>query len=259
MKEYTLITGASSGIGLELAHIALREKRNVILVARDERRLKDVQVALREQYPKNKSLIEILALDLAKSTAAQKVFAFCEENQFFVSELVNNAGFGDYGNFAGSDVKRQLSMIDLNVKTLTELTHFFLPAMLKNKRGRILNLGSIASFLPGPLMSVYFATKNYVLSFSRALSEELRGTGVTVTCLCPGATSTGFGKNAHVSATHATAHPKTTAREVAEFGWYQMQQGKSVAIYSLGNRLAVQTIKFVPRNLLTKLVKKLQK
>ena len=255
MKKYTLITGASSGIGLVLAKIAIREKQNLVLVARDESRLKEVA----KELSNAKLTVEYLALDLSKPGAAKKVFEFCEKKKLFIDTLINNAGFGDYGNFASADLQRQLSMIDLNVKTLTELTHLFLPAMLKNNSGKIMNLGSVASFLPGPLMSVYFATKNYVLSFSRALSEELRGSGVTVTCLCPGSTNTGFGKAAHVSDTHSTAHPKTTAREVAEFGWYQMQNGTLVAIYGFENKFTVQLSKFIPRNLLTRIVKRVQR
>lgn len=154
--------------------------------------------------------------------------------------------------------KRQLQMIAVNIRTLTELSHLFLPAMVTQKRGKIMNLGSVASFLPGPGMSVYFASKNYVLRFSEALAEELRGSGVTVTCLCPGPTKTNFGDNAQVSETHSTANPKTTAREVAEFGWYHMQAGTRVAVYGRGNRVMLHIARFVPRTLLTKLARKIQ-
>lgn len=257
--NYTLITGASSGIGLELTHIAARDKNNLILVARDGKKLTELQKQLLSARENKDLNIEVLETDLSKPDAAKKVFEFCKKKKLDVSTLINNAGFGDYGMFAESDLATQVSMIDLNIKTVTELTHLFLPNMLAQKNGKILNLGSVASFLPGPLMSVYFATKNYVLSFSRALSEELRGTGVTVTCLCPGATNTGFGKAAHVSDTHSTAHPKTTAKEVAEFGWYNLQAGETVAIYGRSNRFAILMTKFVPRNLLTRLVKRIQK
>jgi len=255
MKSFTLITGATSGIGLELARIAAREKRNLVLVARSEKDLKTVAKEL--GAPGN--VVEVFAIDLSKAGAAQKVCNFCTKKKLVVAELVNNAGFGDYGGFADSDLNRQVAMINLNVSAITELTRLFLPAMRTLKAGKILNLGSVASFFPGPSMSVYFATKNYVLSFSRALSEELRGSSVTVTCLCPGATKTGFGKSAHVSATHSTANPKTTAREVAEFGWYQMQSGEPVAIYGASNRVMLQLAKLVPRNLLPRFVKVFQK
>lgn len=259
MRKFTLITGATSGIGLELAKIAAREKRNLLLVARSKSKLKELQGQILRQAQNDKQAVEIIAVDLSKSTSAQKVLAFCEKNKIFIDELINNAGFGDYGTFAQSDVKRQLTMIDLNIRSLTELTHLLLPAMMEQKTGRIMNLGSVASFLPGPLMSVYFASKNYVLSFSRALHEELRGSGVSVTCLCPGATKTDFGKNAQVSDSHSTANPKVTAREVAEFGWYYMQAGDPIAIYGRGNRTLLQIVKFIPRNLLTRLIKHIQK
>jgi hypothetical protein len=258
MKKYTLITGASSGIGRELALIAAREKRNLLLVARSKAALESVQTKILKQFGK-KLDVKILATDLSKPSAAEKITAFCKEQNILVDELINNAGFGDYGNFANSDLPRQLNMVDLNIRSLTELTHRLLPDMIKKNSGKIMNIGSVASFLPGPLMSTYFASKAYVLSFSEALAEELSGTGVTVTCLCPGSTKTNFGKSAHVSATHSTANPKTTAREVAEFGWHHMQQGTRVAIHGRTNRITIQLTKFIPRTLLAKLVKKVQK
>lgn len=256
--NYTLITGASSGIGKELTLIAGVQRRNLVLVARNKTELESVKDQVLRQAQDDKPCVELLAIDLSKADSAQKVYDFCKEKDIFVNELINNAGFGDYGTFAQSDLSRQLSMIDLNVRSLTELTHLFLPAMLKHKSGKIMNLGSVASFLPGPLMSVYFASKNYVLRFSEALSEELRDTGVSVTCLCPGSTKTGFGKNAHVSKTHSTANPKTTAKDVAEFGWKHMQKGTRIAIHGTTNRATILLSKFVPSTLLTKLVKKLQ-
>ena len=259
MNKFTLITGASGGIGKELAKIAAREKQNLLLVARSEKRLKEVGKEIRQQTQDESLQIELLALDLSKPTAPKQVFEFCRKNQLFIDTLVNNAGFGDYGVFSASTLGRQLEMIDLNISTLTALTHLFLPEMIKQSSGKIMNLGSVASFLPGPLMSTYFATKNYVLSFSRALSEELRDTGVSVTCLCPGPTKSGFGSTARVSKTHSTSNPKTTAREVAEYGWYQMQNGTPVAIYGFSNRMMIQLVKFVPRDLVARLVKKVQR
>lgn len=259
MRKFTLITGATSGIGLELTKIAAREKRNLLLVARSGLKLKELRDQILRQGQNDKQAVEVIAVDLSKPTSAQKVFDFCEKKSLFVDELINNSGFGDYGEFAKSDRARQLAMIDLNIRSLTELTHLYLPAMIKHRSGKVMNLGSVASFLPGPLMSVYFASKNYVLSFSRALSEELRGSGVSITCLCPGATNTGFGKSAQVSDSHATANPKTTAQEVAQYGWYAMQQDETVAIYGRANRLMLQLTKLVPRDLVTKLVHRIQK
>lgn len=255
MKECTLITGASRGIGLELTRIAAREKNNLVLVARDEKELLKVSDELKQSGVS----AEYIAIDLAKRDSALKIYGFCEQKKLTISTLINNAGFGDYGPFAQSDIKKQLAMIDVNIRSLTEMTHLFLPSMLKNKSGMIMNVGSVAGFLPGPNMSVYYATKNYVISFSRALSEELKGTGVSATCLCPGPTKTNFSSSAQVSRQHATATTKVTAREVAEFGWYAMNQGDVVAIHGSSNKIAVQLTKFVPRNLLVRLIKKLQK
>ena len=256
--DYTLITGASSGIGKELALIAGRENHNLVLVARNQTALKAVRSQILKEA--NKSLkIEVLAVDLSGPKAAHEIFEFCKKKKIFVRQLINNAGFGDYGNFSESNRERQLQMIAVNIRVLTELTHLFLPAMIKRESGKIMNLGSVASFLPGPLMSVYFATKNYVLSFSEALAEELSGSGVTVTCLCPGSTKTDFGSNAKVSETHSTANPKTTALEVAQFGWYHLQAGTRVAVYGRTNRFMIQLTKLIPRTLLTKLVMKIQK
>lgn len=257
MKSYTLITGASSGIGFELAQIAARNSRNLVLVSRDKAKLTAVAGKLKEQAAPATD-IRIFSSDLSKPSSPSEIFQYCQQNNLVVNELINNAGFGDYSYFSESNLNRQLAMIDLNVRSLTELTHLFLPAMLKRKSGRIMNLGSVASFLPGPKMSVYFASKSYVLSFSRALGEELKTTGVSVTCLCPGSTKTNFGNSAHVSKTHSTANPKTTAHEVAEYGWRQMQSGKSVAIYGFGNRLGIQLSKFIPRSLVPALVKRIQ-
>ena len=257
MNQYTLITGASSGIGRELAKLAAKDGRNLLLVARDPEGLKNVK----KELVAIDSTIEVdtIALDLSKPESAQKLFQHCQRHSLSISELINNAGFGDYGVFADSDLQRQLTMIDLNIRTLTELTHLFLPGMLEQRSGRIMNAGSIASFFPGPLMSVYFATKNYVLAFSEAIAEELHGSGVTVTCLCPGSTKTNFGKSAHVSDTHSTANPKTTAEDVAQFGWYHMKQGTAVAVYGFGNRLTIKLASLLPRSIRVKLIKRVQK
>lgn len=254
--NYTLITGASSGIGRELALIAAREHRNLLLVARDQKNLESLQNEIQQQDTKLK--VALFAVDLSKANSAQEVFNFCKKKKININELINNAGFGDYGNFAESDLRRQLSMIDLNIRSLTELTHLFLQPMLKNGEGKIMNLASVAGFLPGPLMSVYFASKNYVLRFSEAIAEELNDTGVSITCLCPGSTKTNFGNNAKVSDTHSTANPKTTAREVAEFGWYHMQSGTRVIVHGRVNRIMLLVAKLIPRSLLAKLVMKIQ-
>lgn len=251
-QTYTLITGASGGIGLELAKIAAAEGRSLILVARTEATLFEIAGDLGNTH-------EVIACDLSQSGSATKLAHEIKSRGLVVSELINNAGFGDYGEFADSNLEKQLNMVQLNISSLIELTHILLPGII-DTQGKIMNIGSVGSFLPGPLMSVYFATKHFVLAFSEALSEELRGTGVTVTCLCPGPTNTSFGKNAAVSATHSTNNTKTTAESVARVGWRAMQTGKPVAINSFGLKVAVFVLtRLLPRSLVRRIVMQLQK
>lgn len=256
--SYLLVTGASSGIGLELALIAARENYNLVLVARNKTNLVKAKQKILTLLGAESVDIQLLAVNLSDPTGPKKVYAFCKKNSIQVTCLINNAGFGDYGDFTRSNLAKQLSMIDLNIRALTELTHLFLPAMIDRREGKIMNLGSVASFLPGPLMSVYFASKNYVLRFSEALSEELRGTGVTVTCLCPGSTKTNFANSAEVTKTHSTATTKVSAKNVAEFGWKHLHEGTLVAIYGFGNKSLLLLAKLLPRRYLLKLVKKIQ-
>jgi short-subunit dehydrogenase len=254
-QTYTLITGASSGIGLELAHIAATHGRNLVLVARSEDRLTILANTLRKH---NDIAVEVIALDLSQSNAPHQVFNELQKKHIIVTELINNAGFGDYGAFAETERQTQLSMIDLNIRTLTELTHLFLPDIIVSK-GRIMNVSSVAGFVPGPMMSVYFATKAYVLSFSEALSEELRASGVTITCLAPGSTKTSFGETAQAKATHSTRTSRVTARQVAEFGWKAMQNGKSLAIHGPLNRVVLFLQRLLPRHTVAKFVHYMQR
>ena len=255
-STYTLITGASGGIGRELAVIAAHEGHNLVLVARNQEKL----VGLADELEKLSGIkTHVIAADLGQAGAIKTVHNELEAKNIQIDTLINNAGFGDFGDFASTELSTQLGMIDLNVRSLTELTHLLLPDMIKHGTGRVMNLGSVASFVPGPMMSVYFASKAYVLSFSEALSEELRGSGVTVTCLCPGSTSTGFGESAHVSETHSTRTSKVTARDVAEYGWRAMVNGKPVAVHRVSNRFAVWATRFLPRKLVPRLVHHIQR
>lgn len=253
---YTLITGASGGIGKELALIAAREGRNVVLVARRRGALTKLARELTKRYD---IYSEVIAADLTSADAVETIQIALRRKKITVGILINNAGFGSYGNFAMSDKASQLAMIDLNIRALTELTHALLPTLLAQKQAYIMNLGSVAGFLPGPLMSVYFASKAYVLHFSEALAEELRGSGVSVTCLCPGSTKTGFGEVARVSATHSTRTSRVTAREVAEYGWRAMKRKKRVAVYGFSNRLSLVLIRFLPKAAVTRIVHRIQR
>lgn len=251
-----LITGASSGIGLELAKIHASKKDNLVLVARTIVRLNDLKSALEKQYGIHVHCIE---KDLSRSTAAQEVYDETVDAGLRIDYLINNAGFGDYGWFHQSNLNRQQEMIDVNISSLTQLTHLFLQDMVSRKSGRIMNVASTAAFQPGPTMSVYFATKAYVLHFSEAINEELKGTGVTVTALCPGATISGFEQQSNMNGKgffHRKGHP--TSAVVATYGHRAMLQGKSVAIHGFMNRLLTFTVRFSPRQLVVKITRKIQ-
>ena len=225
---FTLITGGNSGIGLELARQAAADGRNLILVAHNAATLEAAEAEL-----KQKVKVHTISQDLSQPGAAEIVCDRVRALGVEVDCLINNAGFGDHGPFATSDLAKQRSMIAVNVTALTDLTRLFLPAMLERGHGQILNTASITAFVPGPRMSVYFATKHYVLAFSEALIEELRGSGVTVTALCPPPVQTPFVAGAQIASTNYMATTKTTPAEVARYGYRMMKRGKPVAIYSL--------------------------
>jgi short-subunit dehydrogenase len=226
-KLFTLVTGASSGIGLELARRSAADGRNLILVARNAAALEAVADELRRTVT-----VHTVSEDLSQPGAAQRVFDRVHSLGVEVDCLINDAGFGDYGAFAESDLARQERMIGVNATALTALTRLFLPPMLKRGRGQVLNLASVTGFLPGPLMSVYFATKHYVLAFSEALVEELRGTGVTVTALCPPPVKTSFSEAARAAPTSIMSKSTASPADVARFGYGAMKRGQSIAVYS---------------------------
>src|SRR5271163_4059267 len=212
-RKTALITGASFGIGLELARIFAREGYNLILVARSADKLRQLASELEKAHG-TRSLI--LATDLTEPGAPAYVLDQTTRAGIHVDALVNNAGFGQYGFFVENDLEECLRQIQLNVTALTHLTHLYLPAMVGRQSGRILNVASTAAFQPGPLMAVYFATKAYVLHLSEALANELQETGVTVTCLCPGATVTEFHKRAKATGMRMLKVGAMDAHTVAE-------------------------------------------
>lgn len=254
--KYTLITGVTSGIGYYLAHECARVNMPLILVSRDVHQLNSVADELRGTYNID---VHTITVDLSEQNAAEYVFKKVQESGYEVSYLINNAGIGDFAYFADSDARKIEQMITLNVNTLTMLTRYFLPSIVAQK-GKIMNLASTAAFQPGPTMAVYYATKAYVLSFSEALQEELRGTGVTVTALCPGPTQSSFQKTAHLEESKLVKNRKLpTAEEVAQYGFKKMIEGKSVAIHGWMNFLVAQSVRFSPRALVVRLVHFLQK
>jgi len=254
-RKTALITGASFGIGLEFAHIFAREGYNLVLVARTADKLRQLASELEKSHG-TRSLI--LAVDLTDPGASAYVLDQTTRADLQVDVLVNNAGFGQYGLFAENDLEECLRQIQLNITTLTHLTRLYLPAMLERKSGGILNVASTAAFQPGPLMAVYFASKAYVLHFSEALANELNGTGVTVTCLCPGATVTEFHKRAKATGMRLLALGSMDARTVAEDGYRGLVAGKPVVISGFKNWLVTQSLRFSPRQVVTAIARKIQ-
>jgi len=256
MLNTTLITGASSGIGLELAKVFASNQHNLLLTARREGRLLKLKKELENE---NDIQIFILPLDLSDNDSPNKLRHFAGKNSLHINILVNNAGIGDYGLFHESDWDKQKTMIDLNIKSLTHLTHLFLPDMIKKKRGYILNVASTAAFQPGPLMSVYYATKHYVLAFSEAISNEVKGTGVSVTALCPGPTKSEFQETADMEKSRlVNTFPLPSAKQVAEYGYKSMKKGKRVAVHGYMNKIFSVAVRLFPKKLVTTTVRWLQ-
>lgn len=224
--NYTLITGASGGIGLALAKEFASHGHHLILVARNHEKLEQIAKELSDTY---KVKTELVSCDLSVEEARLALFETTQSNGWNVEILVNNAGFGDANAFLDGDWKRHQNMIDLNVVALLQLSYLYGNEMRKNGNGRILNLSSVAAFSAGPYMPLYYATKGFVLSVSEAMAEELRGTGVTVSALCPGPTATGFEKNANMNSSKMfTAFGAEKAEDVARKGYRGLMKGEEV-------------------------------
>ena len=255
-RQTALVTGGSGGIGLEIAKVLARNGFDLVLVARKRDTLEAAASQIEGKFDVR---VQVFAADLRRPDAPQEIFEFLHNENIPVEVLVNNAGFGASGEFAEIKVQRELEMIQVNIAALTHLTKLFLPAMIKRKSGRVLNLASTAAFQPGPGMAVYYATKAYVLSFSEALAEELRHSGVTVTALCPGPTRTEFAATADVGSSRLfTAFGIADAADVAEFGVAAMMDGRRVAIPGIKNKIVVQANRFAPRAVTTKVSRLLQ-
>jgi short-subunit dehydrogenase len=249
-NAFTLVTGASAGIGLELARQAAADGRDLILVARNAGGLQTLADELRR-----KVTVHVMPADLSQPGAAQRVYDKVVSLGAAVDCLINDAGFGDHGPFVDSDLGTQERMIAVNIGALTALTRLFLPPMVARQRGQILNVASVTGFLPGPLMSVYFATKHYVLAFSEGLAEELRGGGVSVTALCPPPVRTSFSGSAQISSRSYMATTKTTPAEVARYGYAAMKRGIAVSVYSPAYKFLTSfLIRMTPRFALRRLM-----
>lgn len=249
-NETVLVTGASSGIGLELAKCFAADGCRLVLLARNTDALEALAEELRRVH---KIEVLVVTADLSLPETPARVFQELQGRGVVVDVLVNNAGFGACGTFAGLPLQRQLDMIQVNITALTALTGLFLPGMIERRRGGVLNVGSVAGYLPGPGMAIYFATKAFVLSCTEALAEELAGTGVTAMVLCPGPTESNFGNVARGQKVRWTKTGKMTAKTVANHGHGAFRQGKLVAISGWQNRFLVFLIWIIPRGMVRKM------
>ena len=256
-RQTALVTGASSGIGLELARELAAGGYDLVLVARGEKKLEELAAEVRDRHG---ITARVIPKDLSDPKSPDELFQEIEAAGVAVDVLVNNAGFATFGPFAETDLARELEELQVNVVALTHLTKKLLPGMLSRRRGGVLNVASTAAFQPGPLMAVYYATKAYVLSFSEALAEELRGTGVTVSVLCPGPTATGFAARADMqdSGLFKGMLAVSDARSVARAGYEGFRAGKRIVIPGLLNKVGAQSIRLTPRGLATRIIKGMQ-
>ncbi|MCA9386743.1 SDR family oxidoreductase [Candidatus Dojkabacteria bacterium] len=245
-----LITGASSGIGKEFAEIYAKNKANLLLVARSGDKLKQIAANLSSAYAIQ---ADVFVKDLAEENAVEKLMSYINEKGYEVTDLINNAGFGDYGSIIETDWAKENSMIHVNVVTVVYLAKGIAKHMIdKNIKGKILNVGSIASFMPNAHMSIYHATKAFVLSFSLGIREDLKRKGITVTTLCPGVTASGFQERANITkASFIKGGSMPTSKEVAEFGYKHLQRGSAVAIHGFKNRFLVFIMRFLSKTFVT--------
>ena len=246
--KITLITGATSGLGLELAKIYAKDNNNLLLVARNKTKLIEIQKNLQETY--SNIVVDYFVADLEQKEHLKYVYHYTKEKQYFVNNLVNNAGFGDRCDFKDMDIDKQMAMTDLNCNTVLYFTKVFLDEMLERNEGHIINVASIAAFMPGPYMCTYHATKAYLLSLGEAISYEIRKTNVKLLTLCPGPFLSEFVKKAGNDYTFKKIKP-VTAYKVAKFAYKKSIKGKRIAIVGAKNRFLVFICRFFPRNFVT--------
>jgi short-subunit dehydrogenase len=254
MKQNALITGATAGIGFEFAELLAAKGHDLALVGRDPDRLAERAGTLQARHGIQ---VKTLAEDLAEAAAAGNIFQELKSCHFPISILINNAGCGVYGLFAETDLARELEMMQVNMASLVQLTKLFLKPMIDSREGRILNVASTVSFQPGPRLSLYSASKAFVFSFSCALALELKGTGVTVTTLCPGGTRTEFQRRAGMGAS-ASLRPMS-ARSVAEIGCKAMFKGRPIVVAGWKNKIMVAASRRAPVMWAARVAEKLNK
>ncbi len=258
MSQTALVTGASGGIGEDLARELAARKYNLVLVARSTDKLEALGHELRQRHGIESTII---SMDLSSPDAAEQLSHELETRKLSIDVLVNNAGFADYGEFWTLDTNKTAQMLHLNITTLTMLSRALLPGMVARKRGKIMNVASTAAFMPGPLMSVYYASKNYVLALSEGLSEELAGTGVTITALCPSPVETGFQARAAMQNSKLLKNPMNPmmdSKDVAKQGIAALERGQRVIIPGFMNQILALVPRLLPRAFVPGIVKNAQ-
>ncbi|MBJ7295012.1 MAG: short-chain dehydrogenase [Anabaena sp. LE011-02] len=251
-----LITGSANGIGYQLARIFAHNNYNLVLVDRVGEKLTKIAVDFVEEFGIS---VKPIIKDLSISTSPEEILSELQEAGIKVDILVNNAGFGTYGLFNETNLNNELEMLQVNLVCLTHLTKLFLKDMVKQGYGKILNVSSAAAFQPGPLMAVYFATKAYILSFSEAIANELEGTGVTVTVLCPGSTASAFHERTGMADSKMLKGKNMMdAETVAQMGYDALMKGKIIIIPGFMNKLMSKCVRFIPRKMVTKIVRSMQ-
>ena len=257
MQEYAVVTGATSGIGLEFARLFAADGVSLVLVARSKAVLHEVARELRESYSVD---VHIVAADLAIIENVERVYEYTVQNKLPIHYVINNAGVGDYGEFIEGSWQKEHGMINLNIVALTYLTKKYASQFVKRGSGHIVNVSSTAAFQPGPLMAVYFATKAYVLHFSEAVASEVHKHGVRVTALCPGPTASKFQEAAAMSQSKLVQGKLLpTAAQVARYGYKAMRRGKVVAIHGASNKISAYAIRLLPRRTVRAIVHRSQR
>lgn len=251
MSKTVLITGASSGIGLELSKVFAKHEYNLVMVSQNSDNLQKAKEIVQRDNPKVK--LYTIAKDLSEPSAPEEIFEYIKKNSIQVDILVNNAGIQVYGKFHETELQNTLQLMNVNIYAMTKLTRLFVDGMLKRGSGKILNVASTGAFQPCPLNSAYCASKAFVLYLSEALSEELKGTGVTVTTLCPGPTKTNFAKRSGIEDIRYFKGKLSEASSVAEVGYKALMKGKPIVTVGRYNRFLAQSIKFIPRSIVTRL------
>lgn len=251
LDKYTLITGGSDGIGLELAKLFAESKNNLIIVARNEKRLEDIKHKFENEY---EIKVEIIQCDLSEDESYKKVLNIVEEKKLIVHNLINNAGIGSFGFFSESEDGFEEKLININIISLTILTKYFVKDMIKRRTGGILNVASTAAFVSGPKMSMYYSSKSYVLSLTEALHDEVKNLGIRVSCLCPGPVRTSFQEKAGIQKSEKTKKYLMDASKVANEGYLGFLKGKALIIPGYKNKLLVLGNKIIPRALSRKIV-----